>query len=180
MRWCVGLIVRLLWMAGCQPHIEAPPPPAPPPEDLSTWTVPALVQPPAPAPQAPAPREEKPTAAEKVYPYAPGMPYTVQVPVGWPLDIVLEPGEKVYNIVGGDRAPEASAPVPVKSASGDQTERLQAAIAQAAAAPPPPAPEPSAGARRWEVKEGLDGGGETVRSHIFVAASAPGLTTGLI
>src|SRR5262249_50277871 len=108
-----------------------------------------------------------------------GTPYTVQVPVGWPLDIVLEPGEKVHNIVGGDRAPEASAPAPVRPASGDQTARVQTVIAQAAAAPPP-APEPRAGSRRWEVKEGLDGAGETVRSHIFVAASAPGLTTGLI
>src|SRR6516162_6432804 len=173
MRWCVVLIVPLLWMLGCQPHGEAPPPPPPPPEDLSTWTVPALVQPPVLTPQAPAPGADKPTAAEKVYTFAPGTPYTVQVPVGWPLDIVLEPGEKVHNIVSGDRAPEASAPAPMQPASGDQTARVQTVIAQAAAAPPP-APEPSAGSRRWEVKEGIDGAGETVRAHIFVAASAPG------
>jgi type IV secretion system protein VirB9 len=67
----------------------------------------------------------------------------------------------------------------MQPASGDQTARVQTVIAQAAAAPPP-APEPSAGSRRWEVKEGIDGAGETVRAHIFVAASAPGLTTGLI
>ena len=34
-----------------------------------------------------------------------GTPYTIAVPVGWPLDIVLEPGEQIHNIVGGDRAP---------------------------------------------------------------------------
>jgi type IV secretion system protein VirB9 len=50
----------------------------------------------------------------------------MQVAVGWPLDIVLEPGEQVRNIVGGDRRPvtegetQASPRIEVKEgASGD-------------------------------------------------------------
>src|SRR5215472_536914 len=120
MRYVV--VLMLLLALGCV-H-EAPPAPVPPPpEDLSTWTVPEVVQPPAPLPTAPPLVQEKPTAAEKVYAYTPGTPYTVPVPVGWPLDIVLERGEQVHNIVGGDRAPGASTPAPHVPARGDPTER---------------------------------------------------------
>src|SRR5262249_17502723 len=150
MRWLALLIVPVVSVLGCARHEAAPPLPPPPPEDLSTWTVPALVQPPSPVPLPPAPGEDTPTAAEKAYPYTPGTPYTVPVPVGWPLDIVLERGEHVHNIVGGDRAPGASTPAPHAPASGDPTERAQTVIAPATATPPPPA-ESSAGARRWEV-----------------------------
>src|SRR5215470_6509561 len=110
MRYVV--VLMLLLALGCA-H-EAPPAPVPPPpEDLSTWTVPEVVQPPAPLPTAPPLGKDKPTAAEKVYAYTPGTPYTVPVPVGWPLDILLERGEQVRNIVGGDRAPaEAQGPAP--------------------------------------------------------------------
>jgi type IV secretion system protein VirB9 len=38
----------------------------------------------------------------------------------------------------------------------------------------------SPGARRWEVREGADGNGETLRSHIFIAASESGMNTGVI
>jgi len=176
MHWVVMLLLSLVWLVGCAPHEAAPLPP-PPPEDLSTWTVPEVVQPPAPALPA---EEDKPTAAEKVYAFTPGTPYTVQVPMGWPLDIVLERGEQVHNIVGGDRAPEPGTPAPGHPASEAPTERLQAVIAQATATPPPPAPEGSPGARRWEVREGVSGTGETRQAHLFVAASAPGLTTGLV
>ncbi len=179
MPWLVIVVLALGCAVGCAPHEEAPPLLPPPPEDLSTWAVPELVQPFSPAPPAPAPMEEKPTAAEKVYPYTPGTPYTVPVPVGWPLDIVLERGEQVHNIVGGDRAPGVTAPAPHAPASGEATERLQAVITQATP-PPPPAPEPSSGPRRWEVREGKSGAGDTVQAHLFVAASEPGLTTGLI
>src|SRR5438105_926489 len=130
MRRSLGLVTCLLLISGCAPHAEVPLPVPPPPEDLSTWAVPELVQPPAAAPQGPVPGEDKPTVAEKVYPYTPGTPYTVQVPVGWPLDIVLERGEHVHNIVGGDRAPGASTPAPHAPASGDATERFQTVIAQ--------------------------------------------------
>ncbi len=160
MRWSGVLLVCVVLTAGCQQAAEVPVVP-PLPEDLSTWTVPALVQPP-PRETSRAQVEEKPTAAEKVYPFAPGTPYTIAVPVGWPLDIVLEPGEQIHNIVGGDRAPTEAMPSP------------RTAVEQS----PPPAE--TAPVRRWEVKEGKDGTGDALRGHIFVAASAPGLTTGLI
>ncbi len=81
MRWLVFISVLTILATGCQPHVEAPPSPPPPPEDLSTWTVPEVVQPPAAA-QAPSPAEDKPTTAEKVYAFTPGTPYAVTVPVG--------------------------------------------------------------------------------------------------
>ena len=103
--WLVLLLALLL---GC--HHEEPPPPVPaPPEDLSTWSVPALVQPPADAPPAPAePAGEKPTPAEQVYTYTPGAMFAVRVLTTTPLDLLLERGEQVRNIVGGDRAPADS------------------------------------------------------------------------
>ena len=38
----------------------------------------------------------------------------------------------------------------------------------------------SPGTRRWDVREGADGNGETLRSHIFIAASEAGMHTGVI
>ena len=130
------------------------------------------MQPPKPEPPSGPPVEAKPTAAEKVYPYAPGTPYQVPVPVGWPLNVVLEHGEQVRNIVGGDRSPGdlPPAPKPATLAPGEG----RATVPSEA-----PLPE-SAGARRWDVREGADGNGETLRSHIFIAASEPGMTTGVI
>jgi len=91
------------------------------------------------------PPEEKPGAAERVYDFVPGTTYTAQVPLGGPLDIVLERGEAVRNIVGGDRAPTETAQPP-----------------------------------RWEVKEGAEGSGDTTRAHLFLTATDPGLTMGLV
>jgi type IV secretion system protein TrbG len=139
------LLLLLAWLLGC--HKEEPLPPVPPsPEDLSTWSVPELVQPPPPEtpPPATAP-QEKPTQAEQVLDFAPNTTFALTVPVGAPLDIVLERGEQVRNIIGGDRAP----------VEANQT-------------------------TRWEIKEGGDGVGETFRQHIFLTATTPGLTTGLI
>jgi type IV secretion system protein VirB9 len=141
MRW--SLVVPLLLVLGCA-HAEKPPAGAPPADDLSTWSVPELMQPPM-APSMPPRTEEKPFPGEKVYPYAPGTTFAVTVPMGWPLDMLLERGEQVRNIVGGDRAPT----------EGSQTPR-------------------------WEVKEGADGAGDRQRAHVFVTATAPGLTLGLI
>jgi P-type conjugative transfer protein TrbG len=132
---------------GCA-HEDTPPPVPPAPEDLSTWAVPALVQPPpSPPVEPPAPviKKEKPTPAEHVYDFTPGATFALTVPVGVPLDLVLERGEQVRNIVGGDRGP----------AEANQTPR-------------------------WEVKEGADGQGDTLRPHLFLTASAPRLTTGLV
>src|SRR5713101_5379900 len=113
MFWSALTLVVWLLVVSCT-QTSPPPPVPPPPEDLSTWTVPELVQPLAPEPptSSGAAVDAKPTAAEKVYPYAPGTPYQVQVPVGWPLDVVLEHGEQVRNIVGGDRSPGDLPPTP--------------------------------------------------------------------
>jgi len=142
--WSMLLVVVLL--SGCQPQ-EPPPPPVPPPaEDLSTWTAPMLVQPERPGPR---PQPSRPTTlpvgtAEKVLPYKPGIVVEVPVAVGAPLDVVLEEGEEVRQIVDGDRTP---------AAEGQQ--------------------------RRWEVKEGKDGTGPTLRPHIFVTTTEPGLVNGI-
>src|SRR5207248_8016878 len=134
----------LFVLLGCQPAVELPSVPLPP-EDLSTWAVPELVQPPTPIASVQALPEEKGTPGEKIYPFTPGTTFAATVPMGWPLDIVLERGEQVRNIVGGDRAP----------AEGGQ-------------------------APRWEVKEGSEGTDAALRSHVFVTATAPGLTLGVI
>jgi type IV secretion system protein VirB9 len=139
----VAVMVAVL--VGC--HTEEPLPPVPPsPEDLSTWSVPELVQPPAPeTPTAQSPAQEQPTPAAQVLDFTPGTTFRLTVPVGAPLDILLQRGEQVRNIIGGDRAP----------VEPNQT-------------------------TRWEIKEGADGLGDTLRQHIFLTATTPGLTTGLI
>ena len=59
----VAVLIVLVWLVGCA-HEEPAPPPVPlAPEDLSTWSVPELVQPPAPEPPAAAPVVEHPTPA---------------------------------------------------------------------------------------------------------------------
>src|SRR6266851_1482206 len=148
MFWSALTLLVCLLAVSCT-HEEPPPPVPPPPEDLSTWTVPELVQPPRPEVSTSPPAETKPTAAEKVYAYTPGTPYQVQVPVGWPLDVLLEPGEQVRNIVGGDRSPGDIPPAPKPGA-------LAPGEVRALVPGEAPAPE-SAGARRWEVREGADG-----------------------
>jgi len=109
--------------------------------------VPELVQPPTltPSPAVPVAEKDKPTAVEKVYDFLPGTTFAVSIATSVPLDLVLEPGEEVRNIVGGSTA---------------KTEDTQAP--------------------HWEVQEGGEGAGETFRPHIFLTATAPGLTTGLI
>jgi type IV secretory pathway VirB9-like protein len=150
-RVTAGLLLFLAW--GCAKEDPLPPVP-PPPEDLSHWTVPELVQPPADPPAPLVPVEDKPTPAERVYAFVPGTTFAVTVGTDAPLDILLARGEQVRNIVGVDRA---SGP------GGDG----------------PPSAETNQ-VRRWEVKEGADGLGDTLRSHLFLTASAPGLTTGMI
>jgi type IV secretion system protein VirB9 len=75
----------------------------------------------------------------------PNTTFALTVSIGAPLDIVLQRGEQVRNIIGGDRAP----------VEANQT-------------------------TRWEIKEGADGLGDTLRQHIFLTATTPGLMTGLI
>src|SRR5437773_11257510 len=101
MRWFV--LSLLLLSLGCAAKEEPLPPVPAPPEDLSTWSVPELVQPPPPeTPVAQAPPQEKTTPAEQVLAFAPGMTFALTVSVGAPLDIVLQRGEQVRNIIAGD------------------------------------------------------------------------------
>jgi type IV secretion system protein VirB9 len=124
----------------------------PPPEDLSQWKVPTLVQAAAPVRKRPALPEAKPTAAEKVHDYVPGATYTIPVALGAPLDIVLERGEKVRNVVDGDREPHGQG-----EGQG-----------QGAQAP-----------RRWELKEGAEGRGDTERHHLFLTVTEAKLKNGI-
>ena len=145
-REILGALAVALLLVGCTQ--EAPPlPPVPaPPEDLSTWAVPELVQPQrAGAVQATMP-ERKPTAAEKVYDFAPGDTYQALVAVGTPLDMVFERGEEIRNYSGGD---------PELLGEGQQ-------------------------ANRWEVKIGASGKDATMQQHLFLRATEPGLTMGLV
>jgi type IV secretory pathway VirB9-like protein len=144
-RWTPVVLAALLcW--GCTQ--EAPPPEAtpPPPEDLSTWSVPALVQQSTPLRQGAVIEEHKPTSAEKVYDFAPGSTYLAPVMVGFPLDILFERGEEIRNYFGGD------------------AELL----------------EQGQHSNRWEVKPGASSRDATVRPHLFLRATEPGLKMGLI
>src|SRR3989442_9443048 len=94
------IMLTLLLLFGCAKEVPLPPVPAPP-EDLSSWSVPELVQPPPPPELVPqAPKEKAPTSAEQILDFAPGTTFTLTVPVGAPLDIVLQRGEQVRNIIG--------------------------------------------------------------------------------
>ena len=98
------LVLGVCLVTGCQTGEPLPPPVVPMAEDLSTWRVPELVQPERRARSARSPKVPA-GAAEKVYDYAPGVAVEVPVALGQPLDIVLEAGEQVRQIVDGDRAP---------------------------------------------------------------------------
>jgi len=141
MRYPIAML--LVCLSGCVKDPSAVSLP-PAPDDLSTWSSPEIVQQQADTlpPQVATPRA--PTSAEKVFTYTPGESYTVDVPVGWPLDIILETGEHVRDTKGGEWVP------------------IEGQV--------PP----------WDVKVGADGDGDTLRPHIFVAPTAPGLTLGLI
>jgi hypothetical protein len=101
------LLLLTCLLLGCEPKNPPEPPVAPPAEDLSTWTVPTLVQPPArqPLPQAVRPVNLPAGPDEKVYKFIPGKAVEALVATGIPLDVILQPGEKVRGIVDGDRAP---------------------------------------------------------------------------
>jgi len=101
--WLIG---GLLLVAGCA--TTAPPVAAPPLAEDLTWSAPTPVAPPVPEPPEPkAPTEpaQARSAKEKVYAYEPGETYKVEVPVGAPMDVVLQPGEEVRDLGDGDRAP---------------------------------------------------------------------------
>lgn len=100
------LMLGVCLVTGCQTGEPLPPPVVPMVEDLSTWSLPELVQPEPRAPASPQRAGKVPAgSAEKVVDYAPGVAVEVPVALGQPLDIVLEAGELVRQIVDGDRAP---------------------------------------------------------------------------
>src|SRR5262245_22648800 len=104
------LVVSLLLVAGCQPAPPPEPPVAPPAEDLSHWSVPALVQPEPRKPLPQIPRMQPGTATEKVYEYVPGQVYKVTVALDAPLDVILEAGEKVQTVLDSDPKPIVQGP----------------------------------------------------------------------
>jgi type IV secretory pathway VirB9-like protein len=148
------LVVCLLALNSCQKGPPPEPEAEPPAEDLSQWTLPELVEPEPrrPFPEAPWPRPA--SAAEKVYDFAPGGVYKVDVSIEAPLDIILEPGEKVRDLLGRDPKPIIVPP--------DQTH------AQGQQAP-----------SRWEYKEGGDGLGDQNTPHIFLLVREANATLGL-
>jgi type IV secretory pathway VirB9-like protein len=103
----------LLLLTSCAAKDEPLPWVPPAPEDLSTWSAPSLVPLP-PVPDTPPPPAPVRAAApnEILYDYQVSREYEVPVPLGWPADVVLEPGEIVHTIVGGDRAPVAEGEPP--------------------------------------------------------------------
>lgn len=146
-------LLVLVCLVGCASEPPAPPPVPPAPEDLSHWSVPELVQLPPPPTPVPPVAKEKTTPAESVLEYAPSATYTLSVAVGTPLDVVLEKGEQLRNIVGGEKTP-------VEAPQGQGTEG-------AAKSP-------------WDLKEGAEGLADSLRSHLFITATKPGLTLGLV
>jgi type IV secretion system protein VirB9 len=142
-----------LLLAGCTQDAPPPPPVPPAPEDLSTWAVPELVQPsPRPVP-VPAPPKDTPTSVEEILDYAPGTTYTLHVSTGAPLDVLLERGEEVRDFIGANNTP---------------VEVEQAPEAAATAKSP------------WDIKKGSEGLGDTLRWHLFVTVTKPGLSLGLV
>jgi type IV secretion system protein TrbG len=100
-QWLIG---GLLLVAGCA--TTAPPVAAPPlAEDLG-WSAPVPVRPPTPEPPAaPAEPETPRSAKEKAYGFAAGESYQVEVAVGAPMDVILQPGEEIRDLADGDRSP---------------------------------------------------------------------------
>jgi type IV secretion system protein VirB9 len=98
-------ILGLLLTAGCAttyPKVDAPPLA----EDLG-WSAPVPVAPHGSEPVSP-PESEEPSrprsSKEKVYAFVIGESYRVDVPVGAPMDVLLQPGEEIRNLADGDRA----------------------------------------------------------------------------
>jgi len=120
------------------------------PEDLSHWTVPALIQANVRKPATPVPPAFRlPTAAEKVYDYVPGGVYTVTVALDAPLDVIFEPGEKVQTLLGVD-------PKPIDPGTDQQKPKS-----------------------RWAYQEAMSGLGETATRRVFVQAVEAGASLGL-
>src|SRR5262245_15416788 len=96
-----SLLATVLGCATSYPVVDAPPLA----EDLA-WSAPSVVlqptlEPPGPAPEPATPRSPK----EKVYAFAPGDCYRVDVAVGAGTLLLLKPGEEIRDWGDGDRSP---------------------------------------------------------------------------
>jgi P-type conjugative transfer protein TrbG len=99
----IGLIGSVLLIVGCattHPRVDAPPLA----EDLS-WSAPVPVAPSLPEPEAAIEPAQARSSKEKVYAFTVGESYKVDVPVGAPMDVLLQPGEEVRDLADGDRSP---------------------------------------------------------------------------
>jgi type IV secretory pathway VirB9-like protein len=152
------LVLCCLALVGCAAK-EPPLPPVPPPaEDLSTWGLPEVVQPPEDLPPV---VEDKPTIHEKVYAFSAGTRFEVVVQVGTPLDIMLAPGEQVRSLFGdGLSTPSAAPETTSESQTAGGTEAPRKKL--------------------WTILEGAGGQRGLARPSIFMTAALPGLTYGLI
>ena len=121
----VLLVAVLLLLTACEKQEVLPPVP-PAPDDLSTWRIPTPWTPP-PRPVPPPPLPPRPAGPnEQVYAFEPSKAYEVLVPLGFPTDVLLEPGETVHNIIGGDRTPLAEGQTPtweIKEGKSEQGDR---------------------------------------------------------
>jgi type IV secretion system protein TrbG len=100
----VGFCSLLVAAVGCattHPAVDAPPLA----EDLA-WSAPVPVKPPAPEPPGTPAEPERPRSSkEKVYAFTEGESYRVDVAVGAPMDVILQPGEEIRDLADGDRSP---------------------------------------------------------------------------
>src|SRR5215813_9767667 len=100
----IGLCSVLAGAVGCATTNS--PVAAPPLSEDLAWSTPVPVQasmkelPPAP-PEPEAARSSK----EKVYAFVAGDSYRVDVPLGAPMDVILQPGEEIRDLADGDRSP---------------------------------------------------------------------------
>jgi type IV secretion system protein TrbG len=99
----VSLLVLGGFLVGCA-TTQPPYTSAPMPADIG-WSTPSVEGPPEPEVVPALPPERPPTPFEKVYPYAPGQEYKVDVAVGVPADIMFQAGEVINHQTHGDRAP---------------------------------------------------------------------------
>lgn len=155
---CMMVLLACVFWVGCAAKEEPLPPLPPSPEDLSTWSVPELVQPPKVDPALQLAYDRPATKEEQLVEYKPGISTRVLVATDSPLDLLLQPGEDVRDIVGGDAG---AVPPPTTNEGGGP------------GAPVPPQ-------IRWEKQEGKHGAADTLHSHIYLHAKVPGLTMGLI
>jgi type IV secretory pathway VirB9-like protein len=102
-RVLVGVALLPWLLIGCTATSPAVPS-IPMPADIG-WSAPVVQPLPEPEPEPVKPPERPATPFEKVYAFEPGQEYKVDVAVGFPMDVMLEPGELINHQTHGDRAP---------------------------------------------------------------------------